>query len=277
MNKKPQCHYWTDEEKCWLKLNAHGITSFELTEKFNKHFGLSLERSQIWSKFKKLGTSGNGVDARFVKGHKGYPRGVGYQHYFTKEQKAFIKENATINNYSLAEKFNNKFGTKLNARKIYGMKHRHKITGTQCGTLAQRFDVRPKRGVPSAGANPIGTERLDVNRKWLRPIIKVKHLDKQNKCWISKAQYVWEQVNGAVPTGHFIRHLDKNPLNNTIENLECVSLAENGVINRCVPFGTNIEVNKSNLIVAKLILATSKKLKTKGDKSNGYIKLSHKN
>ena len=262
MAEKPQCHYWTADEKDWLKQNGLGITSFELTRKFNDHFGLNLQQSQVWSKFKKLGTGGNGVKTQFVKGHKGYPRGIGYQHYFTKEQIAFIRENATLNNYLIAEMFNAKFGTNLTARKIYGMKHKHKITGTKCGTLSQRFNVRPQKGVPSARANPIGTERAHQRR----PIIKVKHLDKQHKCWISKAQFVWEQVNGPILEKHFIRHLDNNPLNNSIENLECVSLALNGGINTKVPFGTDAVANRLNLTVAKLILATSQKIKTGGQK-----------
>jgi hypothetical protein len=34
---------------------------------------------------------------------------------------------------------------------------------------------------------------------------------------------VWESIHGKIPEGHHIHHMDENPLNNEIENLECVS------------------------------------------------------
>src|SRR3990167_2849603 len=37
---------------------------------------------------------------------------------------------------------------------------------------------------------------------------------------------IWEDNYGAISKGHFIHHKDKNPLNNSIENLECVPAGE---------------------------------------------------
>ena len=37
---------------------------------------------------------------------------------------------------------------------------------------------------------------------------------------------VWEYYNGEIPKGYDIHHIDGNPLNNSIENLSCVSKSE---------------------------------------------------
>jgi len=37
-------------------------------------------------------------------------------------------------------------------------------------------------------------------------------------------QEIWKSVNGEIPEGHEIHHVDGNPLNNDIPNLQCVSI-----------------------------------------------------
>lgn len=37
---------------------------------------------------------------------------------------------------------------------------------------------------------------------------------------------VWRAHNGDIPAGHVIHHSDGNPLNNSIENLQCLSRSE---------------------------------------------------
>lgn len=51
-------------------------------------------------------------------------------------------------------------------------------------------------------------------------------------CYIRKGyerslhRQVWRDANGPIPKGHHIHHVDGNPLNNTPENLRCVSVRE---------------------------------------------------
>lgn len=40
-------HFFTPEQKEFIKDNVNGISNLELTEKFNDYFGLSLVVSQI--------------------------------------------------------------------------------------------------------------------------------------------------------------------------------------------------------------------------------------
>lgn len=37
---------------------------------------------------------------------------------------------------------------------------------------------------------------------------------------------IWKSVHGKIPKGHHIHHKDENPLNNAIENLECISAGD---------------------------------------------------
>ena len=39
-------------------------------------------------------------------------------------------------------------------------------------------------------------------------------------------QEVWKDANGTIPAGFHIHHIDGNPANNSIENLECISATE---------------------------------------------------
>lgn len=39
-------------------------------------------------------------------------------------------------------------------------------------------------------------------------------------------RYIWRKHNGEIPKGHHIHHKDGDPLNNDIENLECISPAQ---------------------------------------------------
>ena len=43
---------------------------------------------------------------------------------------------------------------------------------------------------------------------------------------------IWEKANGPIPKNHVIHHRDGNKLNNSIENLECLSQAEHSRLHR---------------------------------------------
>ena len=44
----------------------------------------------------------------------------------------------------------------------------------------------------------------------------------RQKGYESYHREVWKRANGPIPEGHHIHHIDGNPLNNRLENLECV-------------------------------------------------------
>lgn len=68
-------HIYSEEEIKFIKENCVGITTIELTERFNKHFNLKLRRSQIRA-FMKNHKLKNGVNLTFKKGNIPYNKGT---------------------------------------------------------------------------------------------------------------------------------------------------------------------------------------------------------
>ena len=52
--------------------------------------------------------------------------------------------------------------------------------------------------------------------------MKVAH-----KKWIRKHKLVWEEANGPIPKGFYLRIKDKNKENYNLDNMELVTMAEN--------------------------------------------------
>jgi hypothetical protein len=72
---------------------------------------------------------------------------------------------------------------------------------------------------------PIGTVRVRTRHKRggeKRAWIKVA----EPNVWRLRAQVVWEEHHGPIPTGMGVHHKDRDKLNDTINNLELLSKAE---------------------------------------------------
>lgn len=59
--------------------------------------------------------------------------------------------------------------------------------------------------------------------------------------WVLAHRLVWEAFNGPIPDGLVINHIDANPRNNHLDNLEAVTQAEN--IHHAVRMGCFSKVN----------------------------------
>jgi len=56
------------------------------------------------------------------------------------------------------------------------------------------------------------------------PYLKIRICEKK---WEYLHRHIWVEANGAIPDKHIVVFKDKNPLNCVLDNLECISLAEN--------------------------------------------------
>lgn len=71
--------------------------------------------------------------------------------------------------------------------------------------------------------SPIGTVSLRrAHDGHLRAYVKVQHPNKWKLCAVK----VWEDANGPVPKGSVVHHDDRNPLNDDLLNLICLTRAE---------------------------------------------------
>jgi len=72
--------------------------------------------------------------------------------------------------------------------------------------------------------------KMEKHHQWKGGMQKTKggmvinYASKKRKAY---ARYRWEQVNGEIPRGYIVRHIDGNKFNDEIINLECISRAEN--------------------------------------------------
>jgi hypothetical protein len=68
---------------------------------------------------------------------------------------------------------------------------------------------------------------------------------------------IWEDVNGKVPNGYEIHHIDDNPLNNEISNLKCLSKFEHMSLHKKRLIGeknSNSKLNESQVWTIKRML-----------------------
>jgi len=52
------------------------------------------------------------------------------------------------------------------------------------------------------------------------------------RTYVSMHRYIFEKYNGIIKKGMFIHHKDKNPLNNSIENLEMITHSQHSKIHQ---------------------------------------------
>ena len=65
---------WTDEMKQFIGDNYYGITTADLTDRLNEHFGTQINWTAV-AGYKKRNNLSNGIDARFKKGHTTHNKG----------------------------------------------------------------------------------------------------------------------------------------------------------------------------------------------------------
>ena len=126
----------------------------------------------------------------------------------TSEQDAFIKEMyPALGTVALTEAFNKRFQTNKTQMQMRSLVCNRKLTITDEKLY---YDCRiNKRGCKY--------EIGEMTQGWHRPYVKVS----ENK-FIRAERYVWEQENGTIPKGYKVIHLDGNPANYSIENLQAI-------------------------------------------------------
>lgn len=98
MERKKQLA-WTLEMREFVSKNYHGITTKELTERFNNYFNVNATFSQI-SSYKKRNGLKNGIDGRFKKGQTSHNKGKKMPHeVYEKAKKTMFKKGGIPSNH----------------------------------------------------------------------------------------------------------------------------------------------------------------------------------
>lgn len=77
-----------------------------------------------------------------------------------------------------------------------------------------------KKGQVSINWTPVGTITTRIDKsKFQRKFIKISEPNN----WIEYAKVVWMQNNGLIPKGYIIHHINRNTLDDVIDNLALVT------------------------------------------------------
>lgn len=187
---------------------------------------------------------------------------------YTEEEKAFLKSFIPGHSYAeVAVEFTNRFRP-ISEKQAMAFGRNHHI----CNGLDTRFKRgliphnKGKRGICGKGCErtwfkkgalnpntkPVGTEVIttDGYRK-----VKVA----EPNVWKLKQHIVWEEVHGQIQKRHVIIFKDDNSLNCDLDNLICISRAEQAVINNKGLNKYTNELKDVALNIARLKIALNKR------------------
>ncbi|MEG0475488.1 MAG: HNH endonuclease signature motif containing protein, partial [Carnobacterium sp.] len=168
-------------------------------------------------------------------------------HKYTNEQKQFIYDHVKgITSIELTKLFNARFELDITPKKIKAFMGNHKLTnGVDASFKKGREPInKGKKGMFNVGGNktsfkkgqqsvntlPLGYEAVKSDGY---VYIKTNMLGRDYRdMWTRRSKVVWESVNGILPTGYYLLHLDGNKTNDKINNLKAVSKAEMLIINK---------------------------------------------
>lgn len=118
-----------------------------------------------------------------------------------------------------------------------------------------------KKGHKPANYKPIGSERIDKKQGYI--LIKIADPGK----WVAKHKFLYEKTYGKIPKGKMVTFKDGNKLNFDLDNLICISRAENVVMNRWNLRGDIKEVTEIGINIAKIKTRISKIKKSNKERS----------
>jgi hypothetical protein len=185
-------------------------------------------------------------------------------HRYSIEEIDFLKNYTPGHSYNdITKKFNETFNLDLTLKQISSTLKRYGFcNGLDCqfkkgqtaynkGSKMSRETYEKvkatmfKKGNKPAQTKPIGSERINRDN-----YIEIK-LSESGR-WKLKHIYIWEQVNGKLPENHCIIFLDSNIRNFDINNLKCVSRAENLFLNNNKLRFNDSELTNTAVNVARL-------------------------
>lgn len=212
-------HYrWAPEMDALLTELYGTCPAKEIAEVINARFGTGITPDAIRSRaaIKQL---------RVVKNY----------HQYTEEQVEWLRQNVSkYDSKDLAHEFNKTFQANVDCVSVRN----------QCQKKGIKLGYSTDKGYRNHRNAPIGTEYIS-SRGVVYVKVSVERRDKKHQMlnWKRKSHLVWEQHHGEIPEGHVIVHLDGDPTNCDISNLECTTNSIHGQL--VIPcLGTSPEVKR---------------------------------
>lgn len=252
---------YTYEHFVFLRCNYKKMHSRDLTELFNKYFGMNQTEPAIRTIMLK-----NGIYC----GRSGSDRLTPPKTpLFSKIEKAFVKREFKNHKIpALAKLFNKHFGTARNAGQIRNLIAREKFTcgrdgsykkknkpwnaGTKGQGLTGANKRSFKKGSIPPNRKPLGTERVSPDG-----FIEIKVAETNPNTgfptrYKHKHRHIWEQVNGPIPEDGVIAFKDSDKSNCDPANLMLVTRAELLALNQNGYRTQPVELKPTVRVLSKL-------------------------
>ena len=222
---------YTPEMHEFLLANYKGISTSELTDRFNNHFGVNFSKARIK----------NYKNYRHLR--SGAPRNQkkGTSRIFPKEVSDYIYANYKgVGPKEMAERLNKKFGTSYTKSQLKGFYGNHHLNSGITGRF-EKGNVshnKGKKGQCAPGCEktwfkkgniPGNHKEVGTERTTIYGYIEVK-VAEPNK-WRAKHHVIWEQHNGPIPEKHVVCFRDGDKTNLNIDNLILVHRGTSAVMN----------------------------------------------
>lgn len=251
--------FYSEEHKEFLEGIIDGRTDPEVTELFNKRFGVNKTVSAIKSFRNRVGV-----------------RRSGRKDIYSEEQIDYLRQiSLGRTNEEIARLFNDRFGTDRSVNSVKSARGRHGIRkvvvpekyteeqieylreispGRTSREITDMFNKRFKQNRTVSGIDSIRTKsgiltgstgyfekgqhshnRLPIGAESVRGdryvLVKVRD-GSLNDNWRPKHHIIWEKEHGPIPEGHVILFGDGDNRNFDIDNLICVSNAQVAQLNK---------------------------------------------
>lgn len=253
---------FNEEHANFIRENAVGISSEELTNRLNAAFGTNYRKSQIHA---------------YKSNHK---IRSGYIHKKPDEKRLFpnhivnfIQEKAKgLYNKELTELVNFTFRTTYTESQIDNLKHRYHISSGLTGHFTKGHVPKNKgkkmtaavykkcavtmfkKGHIPKNYRAVGSERISKDG-----YTEIKIAD-PNK-WKLKHIFIWEEKYGPIPEHHCIIFLDGNKQNFDLSNLKLITRNENARLNQKNLRSEFKDVTEANISVVRLKATIRKRRK----------------
>ena len=243
---------YSDEHRRFFLSFIPGHTCVEVAQEFNRRFDIMVTPSQVKS-YKNNCHIKSGT-------FKGKP--AGDSRLFPKNVRDFIRANNTGKTaLQMTNLLNDTFCTNYTVGQIKRIRNSMHLNSGLTGRF-EKGHVPPnkgKRGVCGKGCEktwfkkgqmphnhvPVGTEVMTTDG-----YLKIKIAEP--KLWKHKHIIEWEKHYGKVPEGCIISFKDGNKCNCVVENLFCITKAENAILNHQGLRSASPELTESGLVLAKV-------------------------
>ena len=196
-------HYrWTPEMVATLTELYGTCPAKEIAEIINAKYGTGFTPTAIY----------NRAVMKELRSYSSY-------HYYTEEQDEWLRQNVSKYLYDdLTREFNKEFQAHVD----------YKSVRNRCQAKGFKFGNPYTKGYHNHCYTPVGSEYISSRGAVYVKVSDVKTKGNPFINWKRKSHLVWEQHHGEIPEGHVIVHLDGDPTNCDISNLECTTNSING-------------------------------------------------